>query len=102
MIINHFFGFWYLKNQDYPDGKFINYHAGPAPEVSLGEEIPVLDNSSCDPIFVIQDYMSKKDLLDISLQLELLDNIKSYFEIFLIKIMKVSDIYHHLQMTIQF
>ena len=59
-------GHWILHNEENPKGKFINYHAGPAPEVSLGKEIPVLDNSSCDPIFVIQDYVSKQDLLQIT------------------------------------
>lgn len=45
-------GDWKMKTQDFPDGEFINYHAGPAPEVSLGDW-PVIKESDEDPVFVL-------------------------------------------------
>lgn len=54
-------GSWYLKTDDYPDGKFINYHAGPAPEINL-TDWPLIEQSDKDPVFVLQRYF-KGDLL---------------------------------------
>jgi len=54
-------GSWYLKNDEHLDGKFINYHAGPAPEVNL-TEWPLIEQSDKDPVFVLQKYF-KQDLL---------------------------------------
>ena len=69
-------GYWYLKNEDYPEGKFINYHAGPAPKVN--ENIyPIIEASNDDPLHVLVDYLSMEDLVTISkeLQKELKDEI---------------------------
>lgn len=54
-------GSWYLKNDEHPDGKFINYHAGPAPEINL-TDWPLIEQSDKDPVFVLQRYF-KEDLL---------------------------------------
>ena len=50
-------GHWIMTNDQNPDGKFINYHAGPAPTVDV-KTCPVLitDNNS-DPIFVLIDLL---------------------------------------------
>jgi pyruvate dehydrogenase E1 component alpha subunit len=45
-------GDWKMKTQDFPDGEFINYHAGPAPEVSLNAW-PIIKESEEDPVFVL-------------------------------------------------
>jgi len=54
-------GSWYLKNDEHPDGKFINYHAGPAPEINL-TDWPLIEQSDKDPVFVLQKHF-KQDLL---------------------------------------
>ena len=70
-------GYWYMATSEYPEGKFINYHAGPAPEVEM-TEYPLISLSDEDPLFVLQQYLSEKELRGISskilrqLELELL------------------------------
>lgn len=61
-------GYWYMKNNDYPDGKFINYHGGPAPEVEK-KNYPLLDESNSDPLFILDNYLSIEKLTDISREL---------------------------------
>lgn len=70
-------GYWHMDTEEYPNGKFINYHAGAAPEVKM-ENYPLISNSNDDPLFVLKKYFSKNDLKTISskileeLELELL------------------------------
>jgi len=45
-------GDWRLKTDELPDGKFINYHAGPAPTVDL-HEWPLLRADDADPVHVL-------------------------------------------------
>lgn len=61
-------GYWYLTNEDNPEGKFINYHAGPAPEVpdALNKVYPLIESSNDDPLFTLQKYLSLNKLIDIS------------------------------------
>jgi TPP-dependent pyruvate/acetoin dehydrogenase alpha subunit len=61
-------GYWYMKNNDYPDGKFINYHGGAAPEVEK-KNYPLLDESNSDPLFILDNYLSIEKLTDISREL---------------------------------
>ena len=63
------FGFWYLKNQDFPDGKFINYHAGPAPELKV-DEYPVIKSSNEDPLYVLTKYYPWESLKEIAIDLQ--------------------------------
>jgi TPP-dependent pyruvate/acetoin dehydrogenase alpha subunit len=63
------FGFWYLKNQDFPDGKFINYHAGPAPELKV-DEYPVIKSSNEDPLYVLTKYHPWESLKEIAIDLQ--------------------------------
>jgi len=59
------FGYWYMKTKEYPEGKFINYHAGPASEVEMGK-YPLISPSDQDPLFVLKKYLSEKELIAIS------------------------------------
>lgn len=57
-------GDWRLKNDEFPDGKYINYHAGPAPSVELNGW-PLIRENESDPVFVLQKYLSKEKMKDI-------------------------------------
>ena len=52
-------GYWRQKSEEFPDGKFINYHAGPAPNVSL-QHGPVIETDQSDPVFVINKCFDEK------------------------------------------
>ena len=58
-------GYWFMESEGYPDGKFINYHGGPAPEVDE-KEYPQLVSSIEDPLFLLNKYLSVDELTDIS------------------------------------
>ncbi len=58
-------GYWWMQADGYPDGKFINYHAGPTPSVDLTESA-VLDNSEKDPVFVLQNHFDQDILGEMS------------------------------------
>ena len=58
-------GSWYLKTDEYPNGKFINYHAGPAPTVNV-KDGALIKESQDDPVFVLQKYFSKEEIEEIS------------------------------------
>lgn len=66
-------GSYYLKTEEYPQGKFINYHAGPAPTVNLTGG-PLIESSIKDPIFVLQKYFNQNLLKKISK--EILEKLK--------------------------
>ncbi|MDO8504045.1 MAG: thiamine pyrophosphate-dependent enzyme [bacterium] len=51
-------GGWYLKTPENPKGRFINYHAGPAPEINL-ENGPEIESSENDPVFVLTKLFEK-------------------------------------------
>ena len=57
-----------LKNEDHPDGKFINYHAGPAPEVLdvCKKVYPLIVSENTDPLFTLQKYLPLEQLVEIS------------------------------------
>ncbi|OGO30621.1 MAG: hypothetical protein A2Z29_11665 [Chloroflexi bacterium RBG_16_56_11] len=54
-------GGYYLKTEENPEPRFINYHAGPAPEISL-REWPLIEESSRDPVFILLEYCRKSVL----------------------------------------
>ena len=58
-------GYWYLKKEGYPNGKFINYHAGPAPTVNI-KDGALIDKSDSDPVFVLQKHLSKEKIEEMS------------------------------------
>jgi len=51
-------GWWRQKTADFPEGKFINYHAGPSPSVNEQED-PYLARSGEDPLFVVEKYFGE-------------------------------------------
>ena len=53
-------GSWYMETPDFPEGKFINYHAGPAPTVDLGHD-PVLAQTKEDPVYVVKQYLADRE-----------------------------------------
>ena len=61
-------GYWYMETEEYPEGKFINYHAGPAPSVEIND-YPLISTSNEDPLFVLKEYLTEKELNDISSKL---------------------------------
>jgi len=52
------FGGWYVKTDVSPFKRFINYHAGAAPEVHLGNG-SLIEESAKDPVFILQNQASK-------------------------------------------
>lgn len=59
-------GDWRMKTEDYPDGKFINYHAGPAPSVELKTCPAVIDSSNKDPVYALKNFFSELEIIEIS------------------------------------
>jgi pyruvate dehydrogenase E1 component alpha subunit len=49
----HTLGDWRMKTDEYPDGKYINYHAGVAPNVELTDN-PVIEETDDDPAYVLK------------------------------------------------
>lgn len=66
-------GFLRMKSESDPVGRFINYHAGAAPEVKL-ENGPKIENSENDPICVLEKYFNQEDLDKVGK--EILENLK--------------------------
>lgn len=58
-------GYWHMDHADFPEGKFINYHAGSAPNV-YQTEYPLLEDSENDPLFILKKYLPMNDLINIS------------------------------------
>jgi pyruvate dehydrogenase E1 component alpha subunit len=71
-------GDWRMKTQEHPDGKYINYHGGPAPTVELAKGISI-EIDSRDPVHVIscefgEDFIRK-------MESEILNELKMDIEI---------------------
>lgn len=58
-------GGWRQPMEGFPEGKYINYHAGPAPTVVL-DRGPVIEESSADPIFVLARQMGADIVAEIA------------------------------------
>jgi len=50
----HTLGDWRMKTDEFPSGKYINYHAGPAPTVEL-RDWPGIEESASDPTHVLKN-----------------------------------------------
>ena len=62
-------GGWYVEDANNPAGKrFINYHAGPAPEVFL-KNLPVIEESDKDPVFVLNGQFNEAVLREASAEI---------------------------------
>ncbi len=59
-------GDWIMTNDQNPDGKFINYHAGPAPTVDVKTCPALIRDNNTDPIFVLIDLLGIEELNKIS------------------------------------
>ena len=59
-------GDWMMTNEQHPNGKFINYHAGPAPTVDVKTCPALIRDNNSDPIFVLIDLLSLSELNKIS------------------------------------
>ena len=55
-------GYWFLDQSGGDDGKFINYHAGPAPTTMI-QDLPWLVESDADPVYVLRSILDDADLL---------------------------------------
>ena len=55
-----------MTNDQNPDGKFINYHAGPAPTVDVKTCPVLIKENNSDPIFVLIDLLGVDELNKIS------------------------------------
>jgi len=71
-------GDWILKTPEIPEGKFVNYHAGPTPSIDLKKcQIKIRDDVD-DPIFVLEKYFDENELSKIAEEtlMELKEEIK--------------------------
>lgn len=51
-------GDWRLQTDAFPDGKFVNYHAGSAPKVSLDKGL-ILTSDASDPVYLIKENLGE-------------------------------------------
>lgn len=59
-------GDWRMKTPEYPDGKFINYHAGPTPSVELNNWPISLRENEEDPVFILSKFFNEEKMSDLS------------------------------------
>lgn len=59
-------GDWRMKTPEYPDGKFINYHAGPTPSVELNNWPISLRENEEDPVFILSKIFDEEKMSDLS------------------------------------
>jgi TPP-dependent pyruvate/acetoin dehydrogenase alpha subunit len=54
-------GYWIKKDQNDPNGRLINYHAGPAKEINKNNPL-IIENSYADPLYVLQQLIGSNAL----------------------------------------
>lgn len=54
-------GGYYVKDDRSPEGRFVNYHAGPAKIIDI-KNGPIIDNSDKDPVYVLKKYFADEVL----------------------------------------
>ncbi len=59
-------GDWIMTNDNNPNGKFINYHAGPAPTIDVKTCPALIRENNSDPIFVLAEMLGVPELNKIS------------------------------------
>ena len=76
-VILNTLGDWRLKTDDFPNGKFINYHAGPAPTIELNDW-PVIQENDSDPVTVLSSIVPHETLKKMALEIKecLLEELK--------------------------
>lgn len=55
-------GDWKLETSEFPEGKFVNYHAGPTPSIKIEDWPNPIKNSNGDPVYVLKKYFDQSDL----------------------------------------
>lgn len=61
-------GSWTINSSDFPNGKFVNYHAGLAPNLFL--ESPIINNNSSDPIHLAKEILGVDRFNDLVLSVK--------------------------------
>ena len=64
-------GDWIMDTPDFPNGKFINYHAGPTPSIDLSHGLSPIRNTNEDPIYVLEQIFEKRELDQIKNEVQL-------------------------------
>ena len=64
-------GAWTIETPDFPNGKFINYHAGPTPSVDLSHGLLPIRKTNEDPIYVLEQIFKKTELDQIKNEVQL-------------------------------
>jgi len=59
-------GDWRMKTEEYPNGKFINYHAGPTPGVKLKTCPAIIKTTKQDPVFALKEFFNESELIAMS------------------------------------
>jgi len=59
-------GSWRMKTPEFPDGKYINYHAGPAPTIDLKNCQTIINKTDDDPVYVLSQLFSQDEFETIS------------------------------------
>jgi len=59
-------GEWKLKLPELPNGKMVNYHAGPAPTVDLEKGNPKIIDDISDPVFILEKQFGTEIIKDIT------------------------------------
>ena len=57
-------GYWFEVQPKFPKGKFINYHSGKSPKLSVNDN-PILEQSNDDPLYVISNMIGERKLLSV-------------------------------------
>ena len=62
-------GDWMLKSDKSSNGKFINYHAGPAPTINISDW-PLIKKNRKDPLYVLEKHFDISELKKIALEIK--------------------------------
>ena len=54
-------GDWRMKTSELPDGKFVNYHAGPTPSIDIKNWPNIIRENNEDPLFVLKEYFEHSE-----------------------------------------
>ena len=51
-----------METPDFPNGKFINYHAGPTPSIDLSHGLSPIRKTNEDPVYVLEQIFESAEL----------------------------------------
>lgn len=55
-------GDWIMKTPEFPNGKFINYHAGSSPNIDFSQGFTPIRETDEDPVYVLEKIFDNEDL----------------------------------------